>query len=602
MNRKRLKLLWSFLKGKKGLLTGSVVSVILAVASRFISPLIIAVMLDSVLGNKPLNLPGRVVSIINDLGGVELLRQNLWICGVALVAVMAIRGVFLFTRGRWVAIASEKMAMGIRNKLYNHLQRLPYDYHVKAETGDIIQRCTSDVEMTRRFIATQFIEIVRMLTMLVIALVVLLNMHAGLTLISMVLVPIIVVISTWFFKKVQKLFTNVEKAEGRLSTILQENLTGVRVVRAFGRQKYEREKYTEANSDFRDQNMGLMKYFSLFYGGTDLLVMGQTMVALVGGIVLAVRGTITLGEFTVFITYVQMLMWPVRHFGRVLADMGKMLIAVGRIDEILSEKEETSGENPVEPALNGDIKFENVTFSYDEKSDPVLKNLSFNVKAGETVAILGATGSGKSSLVQLLQRLYDHQEGIISIGGIDIKTIEKHHLRSRIGIVLQEPFLYSKTIKENIGITLMEENDNSIYNSAQIASVHDVINEFENGYDTIVGERGVTLSGGQKQRVAIARTILRDSDVLIFDDSLSAVDTQTDAKIRTALKERRKGVTTFIISHRISTLMEADRILVLEDGHIVQQGDHNKLAHEEGLYKRIWNIQTAQDDTKEVAV
>jgi ATP-binding cassette subfamily B protein len=441
-----------------------------------------------------------------------------------------------------------------------------------------------------------------MLTMLVIALVVLFNMHAGLTLISLVLVPIIVTISTWFFKKVQKMFNKVEEAEGRLSTILQENLTGVRVVRAFGRQKYEREKYTEANRDFRDKNMGLMKYFSLFYGGTDLLVMGQTMVALIGGIILAVRGTITLGEFTVFNTYIQMLMWPVRHFGRVLADMGKMLIAVGRIDDILSEKEETSGENPLKPTLDGDIKFENVTFSYDQESNPVLKNLSFRVKAGETVAILGATGSGKSSLVQLLQRLYDHQEGVISIGGVDIKTIDKHHLRSRIGIVLQEPFLYSKTIKENIGITLTDENDNSIYNSAKIASVHDVINEFENGYDTVVGERGVTLSGGQKQRVAIARTILRDSDVLIFDDSLSAVDTQTDAKIRTALKERRKDVTTFIISHRISTLMEADRILVLEDGHIVQQGDHNKLTHEEGLYKRIWNIQTAQEEAEEVAV
>jgi ATP-binding cassette subfamily B protein len=602
MNRKRLKLLWSFLKGKKGLLTGAIISVVLAVASRFISPLIIAVVLDSVIGDKPLNLPSQLVNIINDLGGVEMLRQNLWICGVALVAVMAIRGIFLFTRGRWVAIASEKMAMDIRNKLYNHLQRLPYDYHVKAETGDIIQRCTSDVEMTRRFIATQFIEIVRMLTMLVIALVVLFNMHAGLTLISLVLVPITIVLSTWFFKKVQKMFKKVEEAEGRLSTILQENLTGIRVVRAFGRQKYEREKYTEANRDFRDKNMGLMKYFSLFYGGTDLLVMGQTMVALIGGIILAVRGTITLGEFTVFNTYIQMLMWPVRHFGRVLADMGKMLIAVGRIGDILSEEEETSGENPVSPELNGDIKFEDVTFSYDEKSNPVLKNLSFNVKAGETVAILGATGSGKSSLVQLLQRLYDHQQGTISIGGIDIKTIEKHHLRSRIGIVLQEPFLYSKTIKENIGITLVNQNDNMIYNAAQIASVHDVINEFENGYDTVVGERGVTLSGGQKQRVAIARTILRDSDVLIFDDSLSAVDTQTDAKIRTALKERRKGVTTFIISHRISTLMEADRILVLEDGHIVQQGKHEELANQEGLYKRIWNIQTAREEAEEVAV
>jgi ATP-binding cassette subfamily B protein len=297
-----------------------------------------------------------------------------------------------------------------------------------------------------------------------------------------------------------------------------------------------------------------------------------------------------------------MMLWPVRHFGRVLADMGRMLIAVGRIKEVLSENEETSGENPISPELDGDIKFDDVSFYYEDEKHPVLKNLSFEVKAGETVAILGSTGSGKSSLVQLLQRLYDYQEGRITIGGNDLKHVDKSHLRRRIGIVLQEPFLYSRTIKENIGITMKEENDDDIVQSARIASVHDVINDFENGYETIVGERGVTLSGGQKQRVAIARTILRDSDVLIFDDSLSAVDTHTDAKIRKALKERRKGVTTFIISHRISTLMEADRILVLEDGHIAQQGSHDELLAQEGLYKRIWDIQTAMEYEEEEAI
>lgn len=595
MNKRRLKVLWSFVKGKKSLITGSVISVILAVAFRFVSPVIIAVTLDSVLGNEPFGLPKFIIDIINKIGGTDILARNIWICGLALVLVMAIRGVFLYIRGRLIATASEKMAMQMRNKIYNHLQRLPYEYHVKAETGDIIQRCTSDVEMTRRFISTQFVETVRMIAMLVIAVVVLLNMHAGLTLLSLVLIPVTFAISIWFFRKVQKLFTKVEEAEGKLSTILQENLTGIRVVRAFGRQKHERAKYKVANDDFRDKSMGLMKYFAVFYGLTDFLVMGQTLLALVGGIFLAVKGTITVGEFLVFTSYIQMMMWPIRHFGGVIADIGKMLIAVGRIDEILSVKEETSGENPIKPALNGDIKFDKVTFSYDKDTKPVLKNLSFEVKAGETVAILGATGSGKSSLVQLLQRLYDHQEGKISINGVDIKHIEKHHLRSRIGIVLQEPFLYSKTIKENIGITLDDDNDESIFSSAKIASVHDVINEFENGYDTIVGERGVTLSGGQKQRVAIARTILRESDVLIFDDSLSAVDTHTDARIRAALKRRRQGVTTFIISHRISTLMEADRILVLEDGHIIEQGNHDYLVKQEGLYKRIWDIQTAND-------
>ncbi len=595
MNKGRLKLLLSFLKGNWGKITGSVVSVIMAVAFRFVSPVIIALTLDSVLGSQPLNLPAFLEDIINRAGGTPMLARNIWICAMALIIAMALRSVFLFTRGKWIAVASENMAMNIRNRLYDHLQKLPYEYHVKAETGDIIQRCTSDVETTRRFIATQLIETIRMLAMLAIALVILLKIHAGLTLISLSLVPIILVASICFFRKVQELFTKVEEAEGSLSTILQENLTGIRVVRAFGRQKHEREKYSVANDDFRDKGMHLMKYFASFYGLTDLLVMSQTLIAVLGGIYFAVNGEITLGQFIIFNAYVQMMMWPVRHFGRVLADMGKMLIAVGRIKEILTVKEETSGENPIKPKLDGDIKFENVYFSYSDKEHHVLENLDFEVKAGETVAILGSTGSGKSTLVQLLQRLYDHQSGRIEIGGHDIKDIDKTHLRRRIGIVLQEPFLYSKTIKENIGITLKEENDDKIFQSAQIASVHDVINEFEQGYDTIVGERGVTLSGGQKQRVAIARTILRDCDILIFDDSLSAVDTHTDAKIRKALKERRQGVTTFIISHRISTLMEADKILVLEDGRIAQQGNHDELLSQDGLYKRIWDIQAAME-------
>ncbi len=599
MKKGRMKLLLSFVRGNWGVITGAFISVILAVAFRFISPLVVSVTLDSVIDTKPLAVPQLLESWIGKIGGVEFLRTNLWVCAVVIVGSMALRSVFLFTRGRWIAIAGESIAMKMRNKLYDHLQKLPYEYHVKAETGDIIQRCTTDVETIRRFVSTQFVETIRMIAMLVIALVVLLNMNVTLTLLSLCLVPFITGISFWFFKKVQQLFTKVEEADGHASTILQENLTGIRVVRAFGRQNYEKDKYAEANKDLRDKGMHLMKYFASFYGLTDLLVMGQTLLALSFGILYAARGTITLGQFLVFSSYVQMMLWPVRHFGRVLADMGKMLISVGRIKEILSEKEEESCENAISPSLDGDIKFENVSFAYDNGDQPVLKDLSFEVKAGETVAVLGSTGSGKSTLVQLLQRLYDVQKGEITIGGHDIKLIDKTHLRSRIGIVLQEPFLYSKTIKQNIGITLMEDNEEKIFQSAIVASVHDVIKEFEMGYETIVGERGVTLSGGQKQRVAIARTILRDSDVLIFDDSLSAVDTHTDAKIRNALKERRQGVTTFIISHRISTLMEADRILVLDDGRIAQQGQHDELINQDGLYKRIWNIQTAMETQEE---
>ena len=592
MNRRRISVLWKFTEKSRWLFLGAIISVIIAAFFNFVVPLVFSNTIDSILDTKPFDVPVFIQNIIDGMGGREYLVKNLWVPGLLVIIFTSARAFFMFTKGRWIAVASENIAQKMRNKLYDHLQRLPYNYHVKAETGDLIQRCTTDVETVRRFLSVQLVEFVRVIAMIVIALSILLPLNPKLTLLSLMVTPFIVVFSFIFFRKIQKQFTKVEQADGKLSTVLQESMTGVRVVRAFGRQAFEKDKFETANKDYRDKNRVLMKYFAGFWGGSDLFVMLQMTIALTAGIISAVRGDITLGQFIIFISYVQMMLWPIRQFGRVLADMGKTLIAIGRIDEILIEKEETSGDNAQTPPLNRDIHFDDVTFWYDEDR-PVLKNMSFDVKAGETVALLGATGSGKSSLVLLLQRLYDYQQGSVRIGDAELKHIEKHHLRSRVGIVLQEPFLYSKTIKENIGITMNEQDDDRVFDSARTAHIHDVINDFENGYDTVVGERGVTLSGGQKQRVAIARTILRDCDILIFDDSLSAVDTETDAKIRRTLKERREGVTTFIISHRISTLKEADRILVMEDGHLAQQGSHEELLQQEGLYKRIWNIQTA---------
>ena len=486
----------------------------------------------------------------------------------------------------------------MRDRLYRHLQTLPFDYHVKAETGDLIQRCTSDVETIRRFLSSQVIEMFRAVLMIGVALVVMLRMNWKMTLMSMVLIPLLFAFAFLYFKWVVKFFRIADEAEGKMSAVLQENLTGVRVVRAFGRESYEVEKYRKVNDDMFRKWRRVNDLLAVYWSGSDFLSMTQTGITLLFGVLMAARGELLMGEMTVFVSYISMLLWPIRQLGRILSDMGKSMVAFDRIDEILVIKSEEDDPDAVDAPIDRDIEFRHVGFEYEAKN-PVLKDVSFTVKAGQTVAILGATGSGKSTLMLLLQRLYDVKRGDILIGGVSIKKIRKKHLRSRIGLVLQEPFLYSRSVRDNVRIVKPDISDEEVFEVTRTASAHEFIESFERGYDTPVGERGVTLSGGQKQRVAIARTLLKDNDVLIFDDSLSAVDTETDAAIRRALKEKKKGLTTFIISHRLTTLAEADFIIVLEDGKVAQQGTHAELIRQPGLYHRIYQIQSALEEELE---
>ena len=376
---------------------------------------------------------------------------------------------------------------------------------------------------------------------------------------------------------------------------MQENLTGVRVVRAFGQQKDEIEKFDRCSRDFRDKTFHLSKMLAVYWGGSDAMGYLQIAISLMAGIIMAVKGEITLGNMLIFTTYTGMLTWPVRQLGRILADLGKASVSLGRIDEILSAPAEEEPGSALKSEIHGKVEFKHVCFGYD-RFDDVLSDISFTANPGETIAILGSTGSGKTSLVQLLQRLYTCTAGEIDIDGVNINDIEHGHLRKNIGIVLQEPFLYSRTIMENIRMIDPRMSEEQVHEAARIACVHDVIEGFENGYDTVVGERGVTLSGGQKQRVAIARMLMQNAPILIFDDSMSAVDTETDASIRAALKHRRESTTTFIISHRITTLCEADKILVLEHGKLVEQGTHEELIAKPGLYRRIARIQNALEE------
>ena len=595
MEQCKPRLMGKLISDNKRYFIAALVCTVFTVAIEFITPIILAETMDHYLLGKPSRMPGFVNAWIEALGGRDFMAGHLWIAGIALVFLNVLNGVFGYIKGRTQAIAGENVSLTLRERLYSHIQRLPYAYHVKAETGDLVQRCTSDVETVRRFLATQMMQVVNALLMVAIALGYMFSENVKITLISMIMIPGLFLFAWLFFRWVIKNFRLSDEAEGKMSAVLQENLTGVRVVRAFGQQEYEVEKFDQASADFRKKTFKLCNLLAVYWATSDLMSMLQSMMTLLACVYFAIQGEITVGALIIFTSYIWKLLFPIRQLGRILSDAGKSKVALDRIQEILGVPEEPAEPEAIKPSLKGDIVFDHVTFGYDSGKD-VLRDMSFTIPAGKTVAILGATGSGKSTVAHLIQRLFDVKDGEIRIGGTPINQIDRYYLRSRVGLVLQEPFLYSKTLKENVGIALRDASDADIDRAVTDAAAKEFILNSDKGFDTLVGERGVTLSGGQKQRIAIARTLMKDNDILIFDDSLSAVDTETDAQIRAALKKRSKDTTTIIISHRVVTLSQADLILVMEDGKITEQGTHNELIRSGGLYSRIFSIQSALEE------
>lgn len=560
-----------------------------------------AVVLAASLASTVLNaLIPRIFSFTIDRvlapGGIPYLKEHLWILSLLVIGIALGNGAAIYLYRSNTAKAGETFAKNMRDILFYHVQRLPMSWHGKNQTGDIIQRCTTDVETIRNFVVTQVLEVFRTVFLLVVSLAMMFSMNLKLTLAALVFIPIVIIYSGVFYHLIAKNFTNADEAEGELSTVVQENAAGVRVVRAFGRERFEIDRFDEKNRIFARLWIKLGTLSGLYWGVGELITGFQVISIVTLGAVEAVHGNITAGEFIAFASYNTTLVWPVRSLGRILSEMSKAGVSFDRVNYILDSAEEDMPEAGQQPE-RWDIAFEHVSFGYED-GKKVLEDVSFHIREGVTYGILGGTGSGKSTLVHLLDRLYDLEKGAIRIGGTDIRDISRGWLREHIGIVLQEPFLFSRTIRENIAASDPEVTMEEIREAAKTACVDDAIMAFPDGYETMVGERGVTLSGGQRQRVAIARMLIERTPIMVFDDSLSAVDAETDSRIRKALKEKMKDATVILISHRITTLMDADRILVLNHGRVEEAGTHQELIRNGKVYQKIYEIQMNQDDRR----
>ncbi len=588
-------LLGYFLKGSVLLFVSVVVFSFLVTLTNVIVPKIIGFTIDCVL--KDLPVPEKYKGLVALAGGVEYLKANIWVIAVIITAIAALTLVFHYCRMYFNTWANQSLMQRMRNGLFTHIQRLPLEWHNSHNTGDIIQRCTSDADTISNFVSNQILSLFRIVLLLVISVTFMFITDARLAAVALAFVPLLTGYSLFFYFKAGKRFKKCDEEEGVLSTLAQENLTGVRVVRAFGRERYERDKFEKQNTYYTGLWVRLEKFMALYWASSDLIAALQLMLIVVLGSVFCVRGHLTLGSLVEFIAYNTMMIGPVRQLGRIISNLSKAGVALGRIGEIMNAEEEDYGAD--EGGLSGAIAFENVSFGY-EAGKPVLKNISFTVPQGTTLGIIGGTGSGKSTIARLLDRLYEADSGEIYIGERRLRDIPRATLRKYIGLVLQEGYVYSRTVGENIAIACDSAVIADIKNAAAAACVDGNIEGFASGYDTVVGERGVTLSGGQKQRVCIARTLMRKTPYIILDDSLSAVDSDTDAAIRASLAKSFKDCTAIIISHRITTVMHADNIIVMDGGRIAESGTHAQLLRKNGIYKRICDLQTAlPEDLKE---
>jgi len=577
LSKNRLLGLWRMMAGFRLVYVAATICVGIAAVSRTGTFLLLRTLVDDVL----------------DKTRFELLP----LVALGFVGLAALEGAFSFLGGRWAAQTAEGITRRLRNYVFDHIQRLSFTYHDHTPTGDLIQRSTSDVDAVRRFFADQAINSWRIVLLFLINLAGLMSLNWQLALKSVAVVPFIVAVSIWFFKRISNVYEKNQEQEATLSTTLQENLTGVRVVRAFARQEFEQVKFERDNWEKFVRGRRLLTWHSFFWPVTDVFCGVQMVAGLYIAALMVINGSLTLGDYLAYVGMIGMIIWPIRNLGRLVVQMSSGLVSYGRVMEVIKQDREplTKGAHQPNGSLRGEVVLRDVCFAYSQtKADAhVLQNINFECQPGQAIALLGSTGSGKTTLVNLLPRFYEYTDGSLTLDGVELNQYPRHYLRQQIGLVEQEPFLFSRTVRENITYGVGRDvADEQVMEAARAAAIHDVILGFPNGYDTLVGEKGVTLSGGQKQRVAIARTLLKDPRILILDDSTSSVDMETEEAIRGALERLMQGRTTFIIAHRIQSLMNADLILVLDKGRIVQRGTHDELIVQPGTYRQIYDIQT----------
>ena len=587
------ELVWHFLRGSKAYFIIAIVCISLMNLLALIVPRVISYTVDTLITGKESDLPAFIVDAIESIGGSAYIREHLYLIAVFLMVIGALSALCNYLYRYYNNKGAETLVETMRNEIFAHIARLPFSWHTKNQTGDIIQRCTSDVDAVKNFVSGQLTEVFRVVLMVAFSLYFMFTINVKLALIAVILIPINIAYSAYGHKRMGKIFEEADVEEGKLSAVVQENLTGVRVVRAFGRELFEKERFEKQNHDYWKMWIRVDWVLAWFWAIGTLLLSLQTMIVVVLGAVFAVRGELLAGEYIAFFSYNIMLVWPIRLLGRLISGLSRSEIATDRIRYIMDSEPEKDEGKKLKPDMTGDIVFNNVSFAYDESKE-IVKDVSFRIKGGTTVGILGGTGSGKSTLMHLLNRLYElpKENGSITISGVDIKDIELGYLRENVGMVLQEPYLFSRTLAENIALGGGNAEIEDIKEAAGTASLLETIESFKEGFETTVGERGVTLSGGQKQRTAIARMLIGKSPIMVFDDSLSAVDAETDTKIRKGLMEKGKNSTVIIISHRITTLMAADNILVLDKGRLVESGTHDELIKNTGIYRKIYDIQS----------